>query len=351
MKALPVGLARLSPNPAAWRAGLLALTALWALLPYLTNLYWTAVANLFGIYVLLGLSLNLIVGEAGMFNLGHAAFYAIGAYTTAILNTQLHIPTLLLLPVSFAAAALVAAVLTRPILHLRGDYLCIVTIGFGEIVRLALTNNLLGLTGGPNGIFGIGSHSLGPLTIRLPHHYFYLIWSVVALAIVATVRLQRSRIGRAWNFIREDETAAEALGIDTVRMKLLAFIIGAGMAGVAGNLYAGRMTVIGPERFNFWESVVIFSIVVLGGPGSIPGVVLGSFAMWVLPELFRGFVQARMLVFGAAMMLMMAFRPQGLWPSAAWSRAVRMYAEFFQGPAEPVATPQAALSEGKAGRG
>lgn len=289
--------------------------------------YWLDVANFFGIYALLALSLNLIVGEAGLFNLGHAAFYAVGAYVTAILNTALHVPTLPLLPVSFAASALVGAVLTRPILHLRGDYLAMVTIGFGEIVRIALTNDLLGLTGGPNGIFGISRPAIGPFVIRQPAHYYYLVWAIVALTAWITARLQASRIGRAWNYIREDETAAQAMGIDTVRMKLLAFALGAGLAGVAGNLYAARMTVIAPERFNFWESVVIFSMVVLGGPGSIPGVMLGAFALWVLPELFRGFAQARMLVFGAAMVAMMVFRPEGLWPSRLSMRAARALGE------------------------
>lgn len=309
----------------AWAAGI---AAAWALFPVLVRSpYWIDVANFYGIYALLALSLNLVVGEAGLFNLGHAAFYAVGAYTTAILNTLYHIPTLVLLPVSFVAAAAAGALLTRPILHLRGDYLAMVTIGFGEIVRIALTNNLFGLTGGPNGIFGIDRPAIGPLVIRQPLHYFYLIWLVVAAVIWMTVRLQRSRIGRAWNYVREDEIASQAMGIDTVQVKLLAFVLGAGLAGVAGNLYAARMTVIAPERFNFWESVIIFSMVVLGGPGSIPGVMLGAFALWMLPEFFREFAQARMLVFGAAMVAMMVFRPEGLWPSAVWLRAARAYRE------------------------
>ncbi|MEW6046501.1 MAG: branched-chain amino acid ABC transporter permease [Bacillota bacterium] len=314
----------------------------WALFPVVVrNAYWIDVANFYGIYALLALSLNLIVGEAGLFNLGHAAFYAVGAYTTAILNTRFEIPTLVLLPVSFAVAAAAGAILTRPILHLRGDYLAMVTIGFGEIVRIALTNNLFGLTGGPNGIFGIDRPVLGSFTIRQPAHYFHLIWVIVAATIWITLRLQRSRIGRAWNYIREDEVAAQAMGIDPVRVKLLAFVLGAGLAGVAGSLYAARMTVIAPERFNFWESVVIFSMVVLGGPGSIPGVMLGAFAMWVLPELFREFAQARMLVFGAAMVAMMVFRPEGLWPSALWLRAARAYREVGPAPEATSSTAQA----------
>ncbi|WP_324717112.1 branched-chain amino acid ABC transporter permease [Carboxydochorda subterranea] len=306
-------------------AALLVLLAVAAFPLVVQSPYWIDVANFYGIYALLALSLNLVVGEAGLFDLGHAAFYAVGAYVTAILNTLLHWPTLWLFPVSFVAAAAAGVILTRPILHLRGDYLAMVTIGFGEIVRIALTNNLFGLTGGPNGIFGIARPALGPWAIRQPAHYFYYIWSFVAAAACITVRLQQSRIGRAWNYIREDEVAAQAMGIDVVRMKLLAFALGAGLAGVAGNLYAARMTVIAPERFNFWESVVIFSMVVLGGPGSVPGVLLGAFALWVLPELFREFAQARMLVFGAAMVAMMVFRPEGLWPGTVWLRATRSH--------------------------
>lgn len=283
--------------------------------PWLANQYWTDVATFFGLYIMLGLSLNIIVGYAGMFNLGHAAFYAVGAYSTGILSTILHIPTLILLPVSGLLAAAFAYLMARPILHLRGDYLAIVTIGFGEIVRIALYNDPGGLTGGPNGILGIARPSLGFFTFRHPMDYYYLILAFVAFTVYAMKRLEDSRIGRAWNYIREDEVAAEAMGIDTTGYKLLAFVLGAAWAGVAGNLYAGKMTVIAPESFSFWESVLMFSIIVLGGPGSIQGVIVGALAMVVLPEVFREFAQARMLVFGAAMVLMMIFRPEGLLPS------------------------------------
>jgi branched-chain amino acid transport system permease protein len=294
---------------------LVLLGAGWFCVPLFANSYWTDVANFFGIYMLLGLSLNIIVGYAGMFNLGHAAFYAVGAYTTAIINTRFGIPLLVLMPIAALTAAGFAALITRPVLHLRGDYLCIVTIGFGEIVRIALINNPFGLTGGPNGVLGIDRPALFGFTFYQPGHFFYLIWVIVILVMFGMRRLENSRLGRAWNYVREDELAAEAMGIDATNMKLLAFILGAGLAGIAGTLYAGKMTVIAPESFGFWESVVIFAIVVLGGPGSIPGVVVGTFGMFVLPEIFRGFSSARMLVFGAAMMLMMIFRPQGLWPS------------------------------------
>lgn len=283
--------------------------------PVLTNQYWTDVFNYLGLYVLLGLSLNIIVGNTGLFNLGQAAFYAIGVYLTAILNVRFHIPTLLLLPLAALVAGAIGALLARPILHLRGDYLAIVTIGFGEIVRIALTNNPWGLTGGPNGIIGIQRPALGPLEVRTPFDYYFLIWAVVAIVVWASVRLDSTRIGRAWRYVREDELAAEAMGIDTGYFKMLAFALGAAIAGIAGNLYASKMTVISPDSFTFWESVVMFVIVVLGGAGSIPGVFVGAAAMVILPEIFREFALWRMLVFGAAMVVMMIFRPEGLWPS------------------------------------
>lgn len=320
---------KLWKNNLLWLGSLVVLALVY---PFLANDYWITVANFFGIYSLLGLSLNIIVGYAGLFNLGHAAFYAVGAYTTAILNTRLHLPILLLLPVSALVAALFAYIITRPILHLRGDYLAIVTIGFGEIVRIALNNNPLELTGGPNGIFGISRPVVFGFALREPTHLYFLIWLSVVLTIFALKRLENSRIGRAWNYIREDDLAAEAMGIDTAQLKLLAFVLGAALAGAAGNLYATSMTVISPESFTFWESVVMFSIIVLGGPGSIPGVFVGTLGMFVLPELFRQFAQARMLVFGAAMMIMMIFRPEGLWPSQHWRRVLKEDEEAVSGP-------------------
>lgn len=300
-----------------------ALVAAWLLYPLVADNYWLDVANFFGIYALLGLSLNVIVGYVGLFNLGHAAFYAVGAYTTAILSTRFHVPILLLLPVSALLAAFVGYLVSRPILHLRGDYLCIVTIGFGEIVRIALNNNPFGLTGGPNGLMGIARPELFGFKIYQPLHYYFFIWVIVAIVVIALKRLENSRIGRAWNYVREDELAAASMGVDVNRMKLLAFMLGAGLAGVAGNIYASKMTVIAPESFSFWESVVMFCIVVLGGPGSIPGIMVGALGMFVLPELFRGFVKARMLVFGLAMILMMIFRPEGLWPAQRYREALK----------------------------
>ena len=289
------------------------------LLPWFVSNYWISVAVFFGIYALLGLSLNVILGYAGLFQLGHAAFWAVGAYTTAILNTRYGIPILITLPISALVSALFAILITKPILHLRGDYLCLVTIGFGEIVRLFLFNDPFGITGGINGIRGIDRPNIFGFILHQPIHYYYLTMAFVAFTILAMRRLENSRLGRAWVYVREDELAAETMGIDTTQVKLLAFIIGAAWAGVAGTLYASRYTVIAPETFSFWNSCVIFCIVIIGGVGSIPGVLVGTLGMIVLPELLRDVLEAvvqwRMLVFGAAMVLMMIFRPEGFWPS------------------------------------
>jgi len=288
--------------------------AVLAAAPLLLDAYWVDVLNSVGLYALLALSLNLILGDAGLFNMGHAAFYAVGAYTGAILNTQLGVPILWALPVAGLVAALFAALVARPVIHLRGDYLLIVTVGMGEIVRIALVNNVFGLTGGANGIFGIARPSLFGYRVRRPQEFFYLIWAFVALTVMLFNRLEQSRFGRALNYLREDEVAAEGSGINTVRYKLMAFALGAGWAGMAGSLYAAKMTIISPESFSFWESVVLFLIVILGGSGSIPGVIAGAALVVGLPELFRKFASARMLVFGLVMMIMMIVRPQGLFP-------------------------------------
>lgn len=289
--------------------------AILALLPLFLNAYWVDVLNSIGIYAVLALSLNLIVGHAGLFNLGHAAFYAIGAYTAAIMNTSFGIPVLWLMPLCAIAAGMFALIVARPIIHLRGDYLCIVTIGVGEIVRIALINNIFGITGGANGIFGIDRPTVFGWTIRSPYQFFYLIWIFAGITIYLFHLLEYSRFGRALNYLREDEVAAEGSGINTAHYKLACFVVGAAWAGMVGNIYAAKMTIISPESFSFWESVLMFVIVILGGSGSIPGVLLGAFLVVGLPEVFREFANARMLVFGAAMVAMMIFRTQGILPS------------------------------------
>ena len=305
-------------------------TALLLLSPAVLNRYWTDVLNVVGLYVMLSLSLNIILGHCGMFHMGHAAFYAVGAYTTAILNTMYGIPVLWLMPLSGLFAGLFALVIARPIIHLRGDYLLIVTIGFVEIVRIALINNVFGITGGANGIFGIDRPTLFGAKISKPAEFFYLIWFFVAVTVFLFYKLEHSRFGRALNFIREDDVAAEGSGIDAGHYKLIAFVIGAVWAGFCGTLFAAKMTIIAPESFNFWESVLLFMIVLLGGRGSIPGVILGAFLVVGLPELFRQFATARMLVFGAVMVGMMIFRPEGILPPP--PRAYRL--DDLDGPKE-----------------
>ena len=267
-----------------------------------------------GIYALLGLSLNIVLGEVGLFNLGQAAFYAIGAYTTGILYTQFGIPIVILLPISALVAGGFAYLVTSPVIHLRGDYLCIVTIGIGEIVRITALNNPFGLTNGANGITGIGNPDFGLFSIKTPTQFYYYIWIIVGLVILGLLKLQKSRVGRAWNYIREDEIAAEANGIDVRHYKLLAFVIGTALAGIAGNVYGSKFMIISPSNFTFMESCLLFVIVLLGGLGSIPGNLLGAAIVVVFPEIFRQFANYRLLFFGIALVAMMVFRPAGILP-------------------------------------
>ncbi|MCC8180378.1 MAG: branched-chain amino acid ABC transporter permease [Planctomycetes bacterium] len=276
--------------------------------------YWLDVLNQVGLYAILALSLNIILGHAGMFHMGHAAFFAVGAYTTAILNTLYKWPIFVTMPLAGIAAGLFALVVAAPIIHLRGDYLLMVTIGIVEIVRIALINDIFGLTGGSNGIIGIARPVFFGFRITRPQHFFYLIWGFAALSMLMFHWLEHSRFGRALKYIKEDTIAAEGMGVNTDRYKLLAFAIGAVWAGFVGTIYASQMRTISPGSFNFWESVILFTIVILGGSGNQKGVLLGSFLVVGLPELFRGFQNYRMLFFGLALMVMMIFRPQGLIP-------------------------------------
>ena len=317
-----------------------------AVLPLGMNTYWTEVAVNVGLYALLALSLNVLLGQAGIFHMGHAAFYAVGAYVTAILNTHYQIPILLLIPVAGAAAALFALIVARPIIHLRGDYLLIVTIGIVEIVRIALINDVFGLTGGANGIFGIARPELFGIKIRKAIQFYYLLWIMVGLTVLLFHWLSESRFGRALNCIKEDDTAAEGCGMDVAHLKLMAFVIGAFWAGMAGNLFAAKMTIISPSSFTFWESVVVFAVVILSG-GSQIGVLLGTFLIVALPEMFRDFASARMLVFGLAMMIMMVVRPQGLLPPSPRRYDVRRLLRRTRDFSSPVA-PRTARKEGAA---
>ncbi len=282
-------------------------------LPLACNAYWTDVCVMIGLYALLSLSLNVMLGQAGIFNMGHAAFFAVGAYATAILNTQCQWPIFLTMLPAGAAAGLFALAVARPIIHLRGDYLLIVTIGIVEIVRIALINDIFGLTGGANGIFGISRPVFFGFKIVKGLQFYYLVWGMVGVSLLLFYGLWRSRFGRALNYIKEDDVAAEGCGVNVTGYKLAAFTLGAVWAGVAGTVYAAKMLTIAPESFNFMESVILFAVVILSG-GSQVGVLVSVFLFIGLPELLREFSEARMLIFGLAMMIMMIWRPQGLLP-------------------------------------
>jgi branched-chain amino acid transport system permease protein len=280
-------------------------------------------------YVMLGWGLNIVVGLAGLLDLGYVAFYAVGAYSYALLSTTFGLSFWVCLPLAGILAAFWGMLLGFPVLRLRGDYLAIVTLAFGEIIRLVLLN-WQNVTGGPNGISGIPRPSLFgiPLTagpnglaahLGIPfsptHRLVLLFYIILALALLTnwvTLRLRRLPIGRAWEALREDEIACRALGINTTTTKLTAFAIGAMFGGFAGAFFATRQGFISPESFTFQESALVLAIVVLGGMGSQLGVALAAFAMIGGFELFRGFDQYRMLVFGIAMVLLMIWRPRGL---------------------------------------
>jgi branched-chain amino acid transport system permease protein len=294
----------------------------------LRNAYWIHVAVLVGIYVCLALGLNMTVGSAGLLDLGYVAFYAIGAYSAAIFfrhHPSANMMFWVILPAAGLLAGIFGLILGSPTLRLRGDYLAIVTLGFGQIVRIIL-NNWESLTNGPKGISDIPSPTLGFHTfdaginlgvVTLPRvaNFYYLILLLALCIGVAAYRLNHSRIGRAWIAIREDELAAECAGINVTALKLLAFGIGASFAGMAGAIYASLMSFVDPMSFTFMESAMIVCMVVLGGMGSIPGVIVGAAVLVVLPEKLREFQQIRMLLFGAALIAMMVFRPEGLIPS------------------------------------
>ena len=309
---------------------------------------WVRVTNLAILFILLSLGLNIVVGFAGLLDLGYIAFYAVGAYVYALLASpqfDIHWPFWAIVPLGAIAACIFGVLLGAPVLKLRGDYLAIVTLGFGEIIRIFL-NNLsqpINITNGPQGIsridpFRIGSFNFGTtdtylgLTFSGPIKYYYLLIVVLILVLVVNVRLQHSRIGRAWEAIREDEVAARAMGIDTTRVKLLAFAMGASFGGIAGSIFAAMQGFISPESFVLVESIMVLSMVVLGGMGNIWGVVAGALLLSFVPELLRHTVDPvqraifgrsiiepevmRMLLFGLALVVMMMYRPAGLFPSA-----------------------------------
>ncbi|MGZ2745769.1 ABC transporter permease subunit [Burkholderia stagnalis] len=322
--------------------------------------YWVRVLDFAMLYVMLALGLNVVVGFAGLLDLGYIAFYAVGAYTAALLSSPhlatqfewiaqlapggLHIPFLIIVPIAMAIAAIFGILLGAPTLRLRGDYLAIVTLGFGEIVRIFM-NNLdrpVNITNGPKGITGIDpvqvagfnlsqTHSLFGIQLPSVYMYYYLFVLCALLVIWTCTRLQHSRIGRAWAAIREDEIAAKAMGINTRNVKLLAFAMGASFGGLSGAMFGSFQGFVSPESFTFWESIVVLACVVLGGMGHIPGVILGAVLLAIFPEFLRSTMSPlqhalfghdivdteviRQALYGLAMVIIMLYRSEGLWPA------------------------------------
>lgn len=277
---------------------------------------WTSLLfNPIGTYILLAIGLNIVVGHAGLLDLGYVAFFAIGAYSLAYFTIKHGFAFWPTVVIGMAFAAVSGVVLGAPTLRLRGDYLAIVTLGFGEIVRITATNT--DAIGGARGMTSIPHPPtlFGVEFLLDPLPYYYLMVIMIVMAIVFSVRMERSRVGRAWTAIREDEDAAELMGVPTFKFKLLAFAIGALIGGLAGVMWSGKVIFIAPTNFPFILSATILAAVLLGGSGNLPGVILGAFLIAWLPERFRGFADYRILIFGAALVIMMVLRPQGLLPS------------------------------------
>jgi branched-chain amino acid transport system permease protein len=305
---------RLIKNPRVAKPGMVAVALFFLIFPMVFSLYQIDIMTTALIYVVVALGLNIVVGLAGLLDLGYVAFYAVGAYSYALLNYHFGISFWLALPIGGALGFGFGVLLGFPVLRLRGDYLAIVTLGFGEIIRLVL-ENWNDFSFGPSGIANIPRPGLFGLNLSLHQNHIYIYYLMIALAlftIFVVRRLQDSRIGRAWMALREDEVACQAMGINKTRTKLSAFALGATWAGMGGVVFAAKTTFINPASFTIWESVIILCCVVLGGMGSIVGVICGAFALKLLPEYFRAFSEYRMLIFGMVLVVMMIFRPGGI---------------------------------------
>jgi branched-chain amino acid transport system permease protein len=282
-----------------------------AALPFAAQGYIIDVTIISGIYIILALGLNVVVGFTGLLNLGFVAYYAIGAYSFALLNTKLGMGFWSAMPLSAIITVIAGFLFAVPAVRLKGDYLALVTLGFGEIVRITL-NNWDSFTKGPNGISGISSPWFFNVELTTLSGYYFLVMFFVVTAIILMRRIHASKIGRAWIAIREDEIATAAMGINNTLYKLYSVAFGAFWAGIAGSLFAAKMRFISPESFTFMESVLILSMVIVGGLGSIAGVIVGAVILVLLPEVLREVQLYRMLALGAGLVLLMIFRPQGL---------------------------------------
>ncbi|MBF0243426.1 MAG: high-affinity branched-chain amino acid ABC transporter permease LivM [Desulfamplus sp.] len=294
--------------------GLMMIGIFTLLFPHIFSMYQTNIMISALIFVVLGLGLNIVIGLAGLLVLGYAAFFAVGAYSYALLNLHYGIGFWIALPIGGIFAALFGILLGYPVLRLRGDYLAIVTLGFGEIIRLVL-ENWNEFSFGPSGIKNIPKPGFFGIEMSMHTTTIYIFYIVVVLVIFTIFvinRLKNSRIGRAWVALKDDEIASQAMGIDKAKTKLRAFALGATWAGMAGVVFASKTTFINPASFTLWESVIILCTVVLGGMGSIAGVIAGALLLILLPEYMRDFGQFRMITFGAVLILMMIFRPGGM---------------------------------------
>ncbi|MEG6501984.1 MULTISPECIES: ABC transporter permease subunit [unclassified Desulfovibrio] len=308
------GMAILSERPVLMAGSLAILAAIMIAMPLVVSFYQTNIMISALLYIMLALGLNIVVGLAGQLVLGYVAFYAVGAYAYGLLHQFLGWGFWVCLPVGGFVAVIFGLALGFPVLRLRGDYLAIVTLGFGEIVRLAL-QNWTSLTGGPRGVGDIPRPGFFGMEMDISAsttYIYYLVLAAVVITIIVISRLKNSRVGLALQALREDEIACEAMGIDITRVKLSAFALGSCWAGFAGVIFAAKTTYINPSSFTFMESAMILSMVVLGGMGSITGVVIAALILILAPEYLRAFSEYRMLIFGAIMVIMMIFRPQGL---------------------------------------
>jgi branched-chain amino acid transport system permease protein len=305
-----------------------------------------------GIYILMGLGLNIVVGFAGLLDLGYVAFYAIGAYTLGILTTSeavglLHISFWLATPIALVVAVAAGVILGLPILRLRGDYLAIVTLGFGEIIRIVVLSDWLKpLLGGSEGIQRIGNPMIGSLILSNPKQLYYLILAGILLAGFIATRLKDSHLGRSWMALREDEDVAEAMGINKVVTKLMAFGMGALFSGLGGAIFATKIGSVYPQSFSFIVSINILSLIIIGGLGSIPGVFVGAFVLVGLPSLLSQFADFQPLIYGAVLVIMMLRKPEGLAPEA--RRRLELHAEEA-GPGPQIESQPAIENPGRAG--
>ena len=282
--------------------------------PFFVDSAWLAVGTTFLVFAVVAFSQDIILGRAGAFHMGHAAFFGLGAYTTAILNTHFGWPILATWAPAVIIPMVIAVITVGPIIHLRGDYLLVATIGINIIFMQVLENDLFGLTGGPNGIFGIDVVKLFGYEFFEQIDMYYMAFILLGITLFIMKTLDGSKFGRAMFYINKDDVAAQSMGIDIRYYKLYAFAIGAGIAGAAGSMFSVQYSAVSPEAFDVIQSIMFFTIVLVGGSASLPGVLIGTFVMFILPEIFREFETARYLVFGLAMILTMILRPRGIWP-------------------------------------